>query len=537
MRLISLFSVAATRRKGVRSIHSLIPSLSLAFAREVFISNDYALSPCLPFTRQFATITASHNEQVEDLTRDSYLELEEKEHAQKIKSVIAKVHIGTCEDDVLQSLLHNQASCSIQPSNRLVEKLLQRYGDDWKSALGFFQWAGSQPGYKHTPEAYDKMVDILGKMKQIQKMWKLVEVMCGAGLVTLNTVAKVMRRLTAAGKGEDAIKTFFDLEALGLKKDVESMNLLLDALCKQRRIERARDVFLELKVHIPPNAHTFNIFVHGWCKANRTDEANWTILEMKGHGFRPGVITYSTILQAYCDKSNFCKVYELLDEMHAQGCPPNVVTYTSLINSLAKSEEIEEALEIFERMKAAGCKPDILSYNSLIHILGKAGQLSKAIHVFEVEMRLDGISPNVSTYNTMISTFCHHLQEQNALNVLREMEKSASCKPDLQTYDPLLKLCFKTGKIDSNLRELLSDMVNLHHLSLNLATYTLLIHGLCKASKCEWACLLFEEMISQDITPRYRTCRLLLEEVEKKNMNDHVDRIKALMKQIKNSSH
>lgn len=148
-------------------------------------------------------------------------------------------------------------------------------------------------------------------------------------------------------------------------------------------------------------------------------------------------------------------------------------------------------------------------------------------------MHLNGVTPNLSTYNTTISMFCHHSHENDALNVLEKMEH-ASCKPDLLTHSPLLELCFKRGKIDDMLSILMNDIVNKHYLSLDLSTYTLLIHGLCRSGKLEWALLLFEEMISQEIPPRSRTCNLLLHEAEERSMYGIVDRIKDMVKQIRN---
>ncbi|KAL6983841.1 hypothetical protein U1Q18_017215 [Sarracenia purpurea var. burkii] len=452
-----------------------------------------------------------------------------------IDILIAKVHAETGVDEIFQSLSHDRACNAVQISHIIVDKLLHRFRDDWKAALGVFRWAASRPGYKPLPESYDMMVDILGKAKKMNKMKELVYEMRQSGLVTLTTIAKVMRRLTGAGKWEDAVRTFDDLEIFGLEKNTESMNLLLDTLCKESKVEQAREIFLQLKSHIPPNAHTFNTFIHGWCKINRVDEAHWTIQEMKGHGCRPCVISYSTIIQSYCHHSSFHKVYELLDDMQAQGCPPNVVTYTTIMYSLAKSEEFEEALQIPERMKSVGCKPDTLFYNALIHTLGRAKRLQEAVHVFEVEMPKLGVIPNTSTYNSMIAMFCHHAEHLKAFNILKGMENSPFCKPDAQSYYPLLKSCFKTGKTDSWLSRLLDDMLNKHHISLDISAYTLLIHGLCRANKCEWAYLLFEEMIGQGITPRYQTCRLLLDEIKQNNMYDAADRIEDFIKQMKSS--
>nr|GMC81453.1 pentatricopeptide repeat-containing protein At3g04130, mitochondrial [Ipomoea batatas] len=449
--------------------------------------------------------------------------------------LLARISPGSSEDEVFQSLLSDPSCDAMQLNHDLVGRLLHCFKDDWKLALGAFRWAKSCPGYKPLPEFYDKLVDILGKMKKMDKMCALVEEMRESHIVTLSTIGKVMRRFAGAGDWKGAVRIFDELGDYGFEKNTESMNLLLDTLCKENRVQQAREIFLELKSHIPPNANTFNIFIHGWCKANSVDEAHWTIQEMRGHGFRPCVISYSTIIQSYCNQSDFNKVYELLDEMQAQGCQPNVVTFTTIMCSLAKFEKFEEALHISDRMKLVGCKPDTVFYNALIHTLGRAHQLKEAEYVFKVGMQINGVKPNTSSYNSMIAMFCHHRQEQTALEYLREMENSPYCKPDVQSYSPLLKLCFRDGKTDNLLPKLLDSMVNKHHLSLDLATYSLLIHGLCRSNKCEWAYKILEEMIAKEITPRYKTYSLLLEEIKQKNMFDAAERIEELMKKMKSS--
>lgn len=452
----------------------------------------------------------------------------------QIGIIKSRIPHGSSDDEIFKSLEHDEACNDIPMSQNLVDRLLHRFKDDWKSALGVFRWAGSRLGYEHAPEAYDMMVDILGKLKQVTKMRALMEEMRQENLVRLSTVAKAMRRLAGAGEWENAVRLFDDLGKFNLKKDTESMNMLLDTLCKEKKVAQARKIFLELRAHISPNAHTFNIFIHGWCKSNRVDEAEWTIQEMKGHGCCPCVISYSTLIQAYCHQCNFGKVYKLLDDMKAQGCVPNVVTYTTIMYSLTMAEQLEEALQIAERMRSAGCEPDTLFYNALIHTLGRAGKLKEALNVFQVEMPRTGVPPNTSTYNSMIAIFCRCSKEQMALDLLTEIENSTFCKPDIQTYYPILKLCFKSGKID-RLMMFLNDMVNKHNLSLDVSAYTLLIHGFCRANKCDWAYNFFEEMLGKEMTPRYKTCALLLDEIKLNNMHDAAERIEAFMKQMKAS--
>ncbi|KAI3817484.1 hypothetical protein L1987_11276 [Smallanthus sonchifolius] len=454
---------------------------------------------------------------------------------ENVNIVVSKVKAGGSYDEIFHSLMQDQACNTIPISHNLVSQLLHRFKDDWKSALGVFKWAESHKTYTPLSDSYETMLDILGKMKQMEKMMSLVEQMNRHHLITIGGIAKVMRRLCGAGKWEDAVIVFDDLHRFGLEKNTESMNLLLDTLCKENKVEQARKIFLELKSHIPPSAHTFNIFVHGWCKVKRVDEAHWTIQEMKGYGYSPSVITYSTIIESYCRHSNFSKAYEMLDEMQAQNCPPNVVTFTTIMCYLTKNEDFDEALQIPKKMKLFGCKPDTLFYSALIHTLAKAGRVQEAVDVFEVEMPRIGVLPNTSTYNTMIAMFCHHGLDQEALNVLKSLQSSQLCRPDIQSFNPLLKMCFRKGKTDVLLGDLLDEMINKHHLSFDLSTYTLLIHGLCRANKCDWAYGFFKEMVDKDIAPRYYTCALLLDEIKQNHNYAAADHIECYMKHLKSS--
>ncbi|VVA96415.1 unnamed protein product [Arabis nemorensis] len=459
--------------------------------------------------------------------------LDESSHSEEIWNVIVgSVGDRVSEEEVFHRLSNDEICNRVNLSDGLVHKLLHRFRDDWKSALGVLKWAESCKGHKHSSDCYDMAVDILGKAKKWDRMNEFVERMRGDKVVTLNTIAKIMRRFAGAGEWEEAVKVFDRLGEFGLEKNTESMNLLLDTLCKEKRVEQARAILLELKSHITPDVYTFNIFIHGWCKANRVEEALWTIQEMKGHGFRPCVISYTTIIRCYCQQSEFIKVYEMLSEMEANGSPPNSVTYTTIMSSLNAQKEFEESLRVAARMKRSGCVPDTLFYNCLIHTLARAGQLEEAERVFRVEMPELGVSINTSTYNSMIAMYCHHDEEDKGVELLKEMESSKLCNPDVHTYHPLLRSCFKRGDV-VEVGRLLKEMVTKHQLSLDESTYTFLIQRFCRANICEWAYCLFEEMISQDITPRHRTCLLLLEEVKKKNMHESVERIEHIMKTVK----
>ncbi|KAI4317876.1 hypothetical protein L6164_025707 [Bauhinia variegata] len=419
--------------------------------------------------------------------------------------------------------------CAFLLSNSLAEQILKRFNNVWISAFGFFNWAKTQTGYDHSPELYTFMVDILGKSKKFDLMWKLVEEMRQLGYLTFDTMTKVMRRLSKAGEYKEAIESFRRLEEFGINKDTASLNVLLDALVKGNSVENAQNVAMELKNSIPLNSHSFNVLIHGWCKIRKFDKADEVMEDMKKHGFHPDAISYTSYIEAYCREKDFRKVDEVFEKMKEDGCLPNTVTYTIVMHALGKAGQLTEALEVYEKMKHNGCVPDAKFYSSLIFILGQAGRLKDAREVFD-DMPKQGVTPDVVTYNTMISIACNHSQEEEALKLLKEMEESP-LKPDLETYHPLLKMCCRKKRM--KVLNFLLDHMFRNDLSLDLATYTLLVNGLCKSGKPERASFFFEEMISRGLSPSVKTFKILVEELEQRSMLKEKEHVKSLMAQAR----
>ncbi|KAF5738653.1 pentatricopeptide repeat-containing protein [Tripterygium wilfordii] len=467
-----------------------------------------------------ASWVESHNLQDRSkFVRPSPVEQPIKSDADKISGILKNRYPSP------ESFVEALDGCGVDVSDSLVAQILKRFSNDWAPAFGVFTWAKTQTGYVHSSELYNAMVDILGKCKKFNLMWELVKEMDGfKGYVTLVTMTQVMRRLARAGRYEEAIEAFKGLEQFGVEKDINALNVLLDALVKENSVEHAYEVFLEFKDLTPLNLRTFNILIHGWCKARKFDDAQKMMNEMERHGFRPNAVTYTSFVESYSREKDFRKVDAIMDEMGEKGCKPSVVTYTIVMHALGKAGQINEALNVYEQMKK-DCVPDAPFYSSLIFILNKAGRLKDANEVFE-DMEKQGVSRDLLTYNSMISSACAHSQEENALKLLRKMEKD-SCKPDHKTYAPLLKMCCRK-KWMKVLDFLLSHMFK-NDVSIDLGTFTLLIHELCKSGKLDRACLFFEEAILKGMIPMDSTCRMLVEKLEHKNMTVDKERIELSM--------
>lgn len=411
-------------------------------------------------------------------------------------------------------------------SETLVLQVLRRFSNGWNQAYAFFTWANSQTGYTHSSQAYNAMVDVLGKCRNFDLMWALVDEM-STELVTLDTMSKVMRRLAKSGKYIEAVDAFLEMERkYGVRTDTNAMNSLMDALVKENSIEHAHEAFLNMFDTVKPDSRTFNILIHGFCKARRFDDARTMMDLMKVAGFGLDVVTYTSFVEGYCKEGDFRRVDEVLEEMRESGVKPNVVTYTIVMHSLGKARQVAEALGVYEKMKEDGCVPDAKFYSSLIHILSKTGRFKDAVEIFE-DMTSQGVSRDVLVYNTMISSAVHHSRDEMALRLLKRMEEEGSCSPNVETYAPLLKMCCQKKKMKL-LGVLLHHMVR-NDVSIDVATYILLIRGLCMSGKVEVACLFFEEAMRKGMVPRDSTCKMLVEELEKKGMGEAKLKIQSLV--------
>lgn len=421
-------------------------------------------------------------------------------------------------------------------SQNLVQKILNRFSNDWIRALGFFIWAKTKTAYVHSPELYNFMIDILGKAKKFDLVWNLVEEMHRLeGYVTCDTMIKIVRRLSKAGKFEEAVEAFQNMERFGVNKDIATLNALLDSLVKGNSVEHAHKVLLEFKHTVSPDSSSFNILIHGFCKARKLDQAYKAIDDMKEHGFHPCVVTYTSIIESYCREKDFRKVREVLEEMREKGLSPSVITYTIYMHALGKAGQLSEVMDLYETMKSNGCVPDSQFYSSLMTTLGRAGRLKDALDLFD-DMPEQGVLQDVWTHNTMISIACLLSQEEIALRLLKEMEEK-SIKPNVSTYHPLLKMCLEKKRMKV-LMFLLDNMFR-NDVSLDLATYSLLIVGLCKSGKLELACKYFEDLISQQLVPMKRTFNALVRELDSKSMlkeKEHIESLYSRSKHFRDSS-
>lgn len=150
-------------------------------------------------------------------------------------------------------------------SPALVVEVLKKISNAGVLALAFFRWAEKQRGFKHTTESYSHLIEALGKIKQFKLIWELVNEMKRKGLLTRETFTLISRRYARAKKVKEAIEALEKMEKFGIKPEVSDFNRLIDALCKSRSVEKAQQLFNEMKNgRFKPDIKSYTIMLEEW---------------------------------------------------------------------------------------------------------------------------------------------------------------------------------------------------------------------------------------------------------------------------------
>ncbi|XP_039128968.1 pentatricopeptide repeat-containing protein At3g22670, mitochondrial-like [Dioscorea cayenensis subsp. rotundata] len=223
-------------------------------------------------------------------------------------------------------------------------------------------WVDNQPEFnnKQFPKSYDMMVDILGKCKKFDLMLQFVEEMNHiGGLVSLSTMAKVIRRFSGARRWHDAIKSFYDLELFGVKKDCSALN---------------KDF----------------------------GNANAILTEMRSQGCLPTVVTYTIIMHSL-GKMQIVR----FEEMHRDGIRPNAITYSTLISAFCDYSQEEDAFKLIAKMGEIPCMPDVKTYHLLLKLCCKR-KYTKLLMYLLVDMFEKDISLDPGTYTMLVQSLCQN---------------------------------------------------------------------------------------------------------------------------------
>ncbi|XP_010681775.2 pentatricopeptide repeat-containing protein At1g73400, mitochondrial [Beta vulgaris subsp. vulgaris] len=401
-------------------------------------------------------------------------------------------------------------------TTELVMQTLNKLRFEEKIAFRFFMWAARQEHYDHEYQVYNEMIDILSVTKFKAKQFKIVCDMLdymkrnGKRSVPIEALLTILRKYTEKHL-RDVMKCSKKKTRIRVKMqpEINSLNLLLDALCKCCLVEDAETLFNKVKNKILPDANTFNILFFGWCRVRNPARGMKTLEVMSSMGFTPDSFTYNAAIETFCKAGMVTKAVDLFEFMKTKAfssSPPTAKTYAIMILALVKNDRMEDCFRVVGEMIQSGCLPDVSTYKELIEGMCLAGKVEEAYSFLE-EMARKGYPSDIVTYNCFLKVLCENKKADEAIQLYRRMV-DVDCVPSVHTFNMLLEMFFAMGNSEGALETW--DEMEKKDCELDVNTYCVMIEGLFGCDDIENACFLLDDVVNKGIKIPYQKFDLFL---------------------------
>lgn len=165
----------------------------------------------------------------------------------------------------------------IQLSPGLVKMVLGKTSSP-TLALRFFQWAKTQPGFKHNGSTYDKLINTVGSFKDFE------------------TLLKVLSERFVEGR-KISFKTFSF--ATAWHDDPAMLNEVLEMI---------------RKLELSPRRYAYERLIGALCKKNHVDAAIAVLEKITNADCAPRMHAYRPLIKVYCKKNQMDKPQEVLEK-------------------------------------------------------------------------------------------------------------------------------------------------------------------------------------------------------------------------------
>ncbi|XP_010413385.1 PREDICTED: pentatricopeptide repeat-containing protein At3g61520, mitochondrial-like [Camelina sativa] len=385
---------------------------------------------------------------------------------------------------------------------------------------------------------FNALLSCLGRNMNIGRMSDLVLKMDEIGIrPDVVTLGILINTLCKSRRVDEALQVFEQMcgkrseDGNVIKADSILFNTLIDGLCKTWRLEEAEELLARMKVEesCAPNAVTYNCLIDGYCRAGKLETAKEVVSQMKEAGIKPNVVTLNSIVGGMCRHHGLNMAVLFFMDMEKEGVKGNVITYMTLIHACCSVSNIEKAMHWYDKMLEAGCSPDANIYYALISGLCQARQDHDAIRVVE-KLKEGGFSLDLLAYNILIGLFCDKNNAEKVYEMLTDMEKEGM-KPDSITYNTLISF-FGRHKDFQSVQKMMEQMRE-DGLDPTVVTYGAVIEAYCSVGELNEAMKLFKEMgLQSKVKPNTVIYNILINAFSKLGNYEQALSLKEEMKKM-----
>ncbi|KAL2928621.1 hypothetical protein RDABS01_028702 [Bienertia sinuspersici] len=346
--------------------------------------------------------------------------------------------------DMVENVLDDNGIRVIQEDVEQVLKLSYGYP---AAAVKFFRWAGYQLKDRHTPYAWNLLVDLLGKNSLFDAMWDAIKSMKEEGILSLATFASVFSSYVLGNRVEEAFMTFEVMDQYGVPRDIVALNSLLSAICRDGKTGKADEFLRIAKNKIRLDADSYAILLEGWENEGNVANARRTFGEMVVEmGWDPSnVPAYDSFLCTLIKApSGFHEALKFLNTMKERRCSPGVKFFGVALEECVKKSDARGASLLWEAMTVrSDFKPDTQMYNMMISLHSQLANFDIAQRYLD-DMVYDGVFPDSKSYNILLQYLLKNRKLHEASSLYTEMVKN-ECLPTQANCVAAVRLYLDSG--------------------------------------------------------------------------------------------
>ncbi|KAA8530505.1 hypothetical protein F0562_005214 [Nyssa sinensis] len=334
-------------------------------------------------------------------------------------------------------------------SSDLVVMVLENLGMEPNKALIFFRWIEESHLCEHDERTYNAMVRVLGREDCIEKFWRVVYEMRGAGYeMEMGTYIKVLGRFVDRKMIKDAVDLYEFAMCGANKPAVQDCTFLLRKIVVSKELDM--DLFLQVVKAFTVSGNvlmnsTLDAVLKSLTSVGRFGECNKILKAMEEGGFLPSGTSQSKIAFRLSSDRKKDEASEFMDNIEASGCSPNYNTWVSLVEGHCVAGDLNQASDCFKKMVekegASGSGYGLALLMNAYCYKNRAVDACKLLCNMVTEKEL---KPWHSTYKALINKLLLQRGFKEALNLLGLM-KNQGFPPFL---DPLIEYVAKTGTVD-----------------------------------------------------------------------------------------
>ncbi|KAI8541941.1 hypothetical protein RHMOL_Rhmol08G0099700 [Rhododendron molle] len=403
----------------------------------------------------------------------------------------------------------------IRVSQEDVEEVLKLSYGSPGPAVKFFRWSGIQLRDRHSPYAWNLVVDLLGKNKLFDAMWDAIKSMRKEGLLSLATFASVFSSYVGADRVDEAIMTFDVMDQYGCRRDTVALNSLISAICREGKTVKAREFLREARELVRPDADTYAILLEGWENDGDAASARQTFAQMMSDiGWDPkNVPAYDSFLTTLVKAPDgMVEVLRFLETMKDRGCHPGMKFFKVALEECVRTGDGRSAKLLWETMiRINGFRPDTQMYNSVIALHGYLNDSDLAIGLLD-EMVFNGAFPDSQSYSILLRFLIKKKRVRDASPVFAEMVKNEFV-PDHEICSSAVKMYMDHGDTYMAIK-VWKFMIENYNSDLE-ETGNTLVMGLREINRVPEAVKYAEDMIDRGIKLKSSTLSLLKQSLSK----------------------